>query len=660
MNDNMHDPNNNSKENTPDILAPAGDTDSFLAAIAAGADAVYCGLKHFSARMEARNFSLGELASLSEFAREKGKKTLIALNTLIKPGEEVHAAKLIARLEQDVHPEAIIASDPAMSRLAREVGFSGEMHLSTLGTASTAWELDAAKKANFTRIVLPRELTIDEIKEIDRKSPVDLELFVHGALCYGISGRCYWSSLLGGKSGLRGRCVQPCRREYTYKGHKGQYFSCKDLSLDVLTKLLLQTNNIRALKIEGRKKGPHYVYHTVYAYRLLRDRGNDPKAKKDASSLLNKALGRPGTHYYFLPHRPFNPTDPGEERTSGLFVGVARQKGKNCILTPRVNLIQNDLLRIGSEGESNHATLGIKKNVPAKGRFNLPKSPGENKPVYLIDRQEPELVQEINKLKNEMPRRKNPSGATGVSLERINPARPFANPIDLHIYRCKPGNPSARPPQAFWADIPRIIRENLQNKGKGQWIWLPPNIWPQEESTWIEALASLKSCPELRIVLGSLWQTSLLPPSIKADIWAGPFCNLANARSVSVAAELGCHGAFPSVELGGKDLYALGEESPLPLGIVLRGLWPACISRIPASGIRPATPVESPKGEIFWSMRYGGNHWIFPNWHLDLTPKREELQEAGFSVFAHIQESVPRKINLKDRPGLWNFEHGLL
>ena len=181
---------------------------------------------------------------------------------------------------------------------------------------------------------------------------LDLECFVHGALCYCVSGRCYWSSYMGGKSGLRGRCVQPCRRVYRQggaaaaamakqaeqqareqgrngrdggrdmrrprpqrsnpgKGRDGRFFSCLDLSLDVLAKTLLHIPHLVSWKIEGRKKGPHYVYHVVTAYRMLRDNPGDPQARKDAEAILEMALGRPGSRARFLPHKDnLIPTDP--------------------------------------------------------------------------------------------------------------------------------------------------------------------------------------------------------------------------------------------------------------------------------------------------------------------------------------------------------------
>ena len=291
----------------PEILAPAGSRKSFLAALAAGADAVYCGLKNLSARMAADNFTIDELIPLTRLAHDQGIKVYITVNSLVKPEELDLAGRMLDQLNRWVKPDALIIADLSVLSLARQVGFSGEIHLSTLANVSfpAAFQL-IGRYPEVKRVVLPREISIDEIKAMAENCPdqLSLEVFVHGALCYGVSGRCYWSSFLGGKSGLRGRCVQPCRRIYEQKGERRRFFSCNDLWTDVLTKVLVNISQIAGIKIEGRKKGPHYVYYTVSAYRLLRDHSDDPKMKKTALSFLEYALGRKGTHYNFLPQRP--------------------------------------------------------------------------------------------------------------------------------------------------------------------------------------------------------------------------------------------------------------------------------------------------------------------------------------------------------------------
>ncbi len=260
--------------------------------------------------MEAKNFSIEELVPLTLLAHNKGVKVYVALNALLKPNDLDTAGELLQQLKRHVKPDGIIIQDLAFVQLAKQTGFSGELHLSTLSNVSFSAALQQVQKSlGVHRVVIPRELNIDEIKAMAAACPknLNLEVFVHGALCYGVSGRCYWSSYFGGKSGLRGRCVQPCRRIYKQNDQNKRFFSCQDLSLDVLVKVLRTIPQIRTWKIEGRKKGPHTIFYTVKAYRILRDQGTDPKMKKEALHMLSYALGRSGTHYNFLPQRPQNP-----------------------------------------------------------------------------------------------------------------------------------------------------------------------------------------------------------------------------------------------------------------------------------------------------------------------------------------------------------------
>jgi len=344
----------NESSSNPQILSPAGNKASFLAALAAGADAIYCGLKQLSARMEAKNFTLEELAGLTDLAHSKGSKVYVTLNTLIKPDELDPAGRLMDDLNRHVHPDALIIQDLALIDLARQAGFSGEIHLSTLANVSFGEALSLIRHIpGVSRVVLPRELSVDEIKQVAGICPenIGLEVFVHGALCYGVSGRCYWSSFFGGKSGLRGRCVQPCRRFYTQERTQNRFFSCQDLSLDILVKVLRPVPAIRAWKIEGRKKSPHYVYYTVRAYQLLRDHVQDAHLRKEALALLSRALGRTGTHYRFLSQRPLSPIQIERQTGSGLCVGhVSGESGHPCVEL-RQGLFPGDVLRVGYEDE---------------------------------------------------------------------------------------------------------------------------------------------------------------------------------------------------------------------------------------------------------------------------------------------------------------------
>lgn len=653
----------------PEILAPAGDPSSFLAALAAGADAVYCGLKHFSARMLARNFSVGELAKLAELARQKGRRTYVAVNVLVKPDEMDKAGRLIKRLADQVGPEGLILQDPGLAAIAPQAGYAGELHLSTLANVSQPTGLAVAAALGFDRVVVPRELSVDEIRAMAEACGPgqSIEVFVHGALCHNVSGRCWWSSFFGGKSGLRGRCVQPCRRMYEHRGQQGRLFSCLDLSLDVLAKTLLGIPNLSAWKIEGRKKGPHYVFHTVAAYKLLRDEPDDPAAKKAAVEYLEQALGRPGTNYGFLPQRPKNPVDHSGRTGSGLAAGkLSRsEKGGGFHLSARIPLLAGDLLRVGFEDEAGHQIIRISRAVPKGGRYSLSFEPGRRpesgSPVFLIDRRAPELARILENMEAELGVIPEPEAApVEVAVKTPRPYRPARRvaPAAVSVWR-HPDLSKEKGVFGVWVSLSRAHNLPLGRAGN-VWWWLPPVIWPNEESEFAGLVELLLSRGAGRFVLNAPWQRGLFPKETKAVLWAGPFCNLANPMALAAMKSLGFSGAVISPELSGEDILALPGKSPLPLGLVVDGAWPLGISRTISPEIKTCVPLSSPKGEVCWAVRYDQNYFIYPNWRVDLFDHRDALIRAGYELFVSLREPLPREVPARERQGLFNWEAGLL
>ncbi|MBU1171242.1 MAG: U32 family peptidase [Proteobacteria bacterium] len=654
----------------PKILAPAGNRASFLAAIAAGADAIYCGLKLFSARMEADNFGTEELSALTELAHGHGVQVYITLNSVLKPDDVDKAFNLVDKLVRHVGPDALIIADLAFVPIAREAGFKGEIHLSTLANMSFPKGLALAhEKLGISRVVLPRELSVDEIKLMAEGCPpgLDLEVFIHGALCYGVSGRCYWSSFLGGKSSLRGRCVQPCRRVYRQNNESKRFFSCQDLSLDVLVKVLLSIPRVSTWKIEGRKKGPHYVYYTVKAYQMLRDQGQDPQAKKTALGLLSQALGRPVTHYGFLSQRPQNPVNTDIQTGSGLLVGSIKGSHAAPYLIPRIELMAGDLLRIGYEDAEGHAIQKVFKSVPKKGRLHLKfsgqKSPAKDSPVFLIDRREKELEVLINglskKLEAIVPEPVQPSTGQmtkpgGTSRKK---SRGKGQITDIRVMRQMPKR--IQPNEGLW--LSEEVLNTIPGKfTPGCWWWLPPVIWPDDEARWAELIERTLKKGGRNFVLNAPSQISFFPRPESLDLWAGPYCNISNAISAQVLASMGFKGIFASQELSKDDYLDLASQSPLPLGIILSGHVPMVISRTLHPDLKAFSPFTSPKGEDSWAARYGSDVWIYPNWILDLNTKKDELIRAGYTLFAHMDEHVPPSITLRNRPGTWNWDLKLL
>lgn len=661
----------------PEIMAPAGDRASFLAGVAAGADAIYLGLKHFSARMQAKNFGLGELATLVDYAHSRGVRVYVAMNVLLKPEDARAAGGLMERLARMVKPDAIIVQDLGLMTLARQAGFEGELHISTLANATHPAALKVAQGLGATRVVLPRELDLDEVKLMAQACPpgLGLEIFVHGALCHCVSGRCWWSSFFGGKSGLRGRCVQPCRRLYRQGGIKGKpegLFSCQDLSLDVLTKPLLDVPQVTSWKIEGRKKGPHYVYYVVTAYRMLRDSSGDPEARKSAFSLLEQALGRPSTHGVFLPQRPFPPVNPSQETASGLLVGqVKREPGGKTFIQPREDLLPGDLLRLGCEDDAWHQTFPLRRRIPKGGRLDLPAPTGPHRgaappskaPVFLIDRREPELMRILAGMEKELALQPDPPEKEPSSfVPKTYHAARLDKRTELNVFRSLPrgqarGGKSVE--TGIWLersallDVPRPVTGRI-------WWWLPPVLWPNEEDRYRKLLAEARERGARIFVLNAPWQVGLFEDKHDLRLIAGPFCNMASAQTAAQFAGLGIECAFVSPELSGEEILSLPRHSPIPLGIVVGGFWPLGLTRILAEEVHTEQPILSPRGEVAWVRKFGANHWIYPGWELDLSGHRRELEQAGYAVFASLREDWPTFLDVAPRTSVFNWVQGLL
>ena len=646
----------------PEILAPAGNRASFLAAVAARTDAIYCGLKLFSARMEAKNFTLEEFVALVRLAHKKGIRVFVALNSLLKSGDLVQAGQMLDRLQRMVKPDAIIIQDLALIPMVKQTGFSGEIHLSTLANVSFPRALNVIRqKLEVDRVVLPRELNIDELKTLALVCPsgLALEVFIHGALCYSVSGRCYWSSFLGGKSSLRGRCVQPCRRRYSQNNQTRRYFSCQDLSVDVLAKVLLSIPQVRTWKIEGRKKGPHYVYYTVCGYRMLRDHGRDPEMKKNALQMLARGLGRVGTHYFFLPQRPQNPVDLHGHTGSGMLVGRIKGSKQKPYFNTRAELLPGDVLRLGYEDEAGHTIKRIARSIPKGGRMHInpsiKKAIAKGAPVFLTDRHEKSLNNMIADLQAQLDQV--PSSAKQVST--FKPVLPKAiyrkaRALELPVYRSW-SRSIPRGQVGIWLSEEVIVNVSGKMLPQIRW-WLPPVIWPENENDIKDQVQAAIKKGARNFVLNAAWQIGFFKTHRGFNLWAGPFCNLANPLAIATLETMGFSGAIVSPELGAEDFLQLPQQSPIPLGIVIAGNWPLCVARSITPGVQLNRLFASPRGEQAWATRYGPDYWVFPNWKLDLRSQKKVLQKAGYTLFVKIIEPVPQKIRLKKRQGMWNWK----
>lgn len=245
-----------------EILAPAGSMESLIAGVRSGANAVYLGGKLFNARRNAGNFDNEELKEAVLYCHNRNVKVYLAINILISDAEMEEAYHAVKQALQ-AGVDAFIIQDTGLAKMIREHFPDARFHASTQMSIMSPAGVKFAKSLGFDRIVLPREMNLNEISEIRKSTDLELELFVHGALCMSVSGQCYLSSMLGSRSGNRGLCAQPCRLPFTSKSDPNEYaLSLKDLSI---TEHLDKLDGITSLKIEGRMKRPEYVSAAVTA-----------------------------------------------------------------------------------------------------------------------------------------------------------------------------------------------------------------------------------------------------------------------------------------------------------------------------------------------------------------------------------------------------------
>ena len=349
-----------------ELLAPAGTIEAFEAAVESGADAIYIGAPAFNARALARHFSLAEVAAMIDHAHKNRVKVYLAMNSLMKEEEIGKAVEELAALEV-LNADALIVQDLGISYLARKFFPGLRLHASTLMGAHNSLNVRQFSEMGFKRVVLAREMTLAEIGQIHKQCPVELEVFVHGALCFAYSGLCLFSSYLGGKSGLRGRCVQPCRRRYTWgaKGRgagapAGYLFSMNDLAgLELIPQL--RQAGVSSLKIEGRMRSAQYVGSVVKAYRLALDNPATPEVLAEAKELLEQAMGRKASLGYFKKAQPADIIAPQHSGNIGLFLGKTEKvTGNRAQMTLKEPLRVGDRLRIHQEGSGERQSFTLK------------------------------------------------------------------------------------------------------------------------------------------------------------------------------------------------------------------------------------------------------------------------------------------------------------
>lgn len=679
-----------SREKSPmELLAPAGTLEAFSAAVAAGADAVYIGAPALNARALAKQFSLAELAAMIDQAHGRGVKVYAAMNSLMKETEIAEAVKLLAALDE-LAVDAVILQDLGVYGLARQYFPKLRLHASTLMGAHNSMAVHQFAAMGFQRVVLAREVTLEEIRQFRRASPVELEVFVQGAMCFSYSGLCLFSSYLGGKSGLRGRCVQPCRRRYAWQGAKkesgGYLFSMNDLSALRLLPAL-QAAGVGSLKIEGRMRSAQYVAQVVAAYRLALDHGADESSLAEAETMLGQAMGRKATIGYFRTPQPAEIITPQHSGNIGIFLGkIERVKGGRAVLQLRETVRSADRLRLHGEGSGERQGFTLKdlrvqgkpvSEAAAGTRVELAISgtaqPGDS--LYKVDVSDRRALAAGRNAIDPRPfakaaaRLAEPKRIASI-LARLGLAKPGGQ---AKTPAKKGGRPAQGATLSLWLKVDnlKLLAQRLpaelagvvaqltpetlsqyQKLGKAlsphrqKLVWaLPPVILEAELPFYTKAVAALRDSGFAAWQLSHVSQLGFFAEQGQrraagrggrqggelAGLHGDYRLNVLNSLSQRVLTGWGLVTVQAAIEIDREGLAALASAKAGPLGLTVHGRPPLFTARLMPRFFRYDYPLVSPKNEVFELKKAFGQTVAVAQHPFSLLPFQAELAGMGLA-----------------------------
>lgn len=379
-----------------ELLAPAGNPEALDAAVNEGADAVYLGLKSFNARMRSSNFAWSQFEAALDAMHHRGKKIFVTVNTVLQENETERMYRFLAYLDR-MGPDGLIVQDFGVLNLARTHFPKLRIHASTQMNIASARAANAMSRAGVSRVVLSRELGLEEIRDIKARTSCELEVFVHGALCVSESGLCLFSSFLGGKSANRGMCAQACRRLYHAEvsggSKQGYFFSPNDLQLIDRIPDLVQAG-VASFKIEGRMKSAEYVGTVVSAYRYVLDNWEKDRkgSVETARRILANDFARAKTRYWYDSSSAENVLNPDQAGGTGIFLGKidrvkSEEDGHFAVLKGgSYDPDEGDSVRFHKKDDSGRESHKVKE-VRTEGSLrwiDIPAGFGTGDTVYLL------------------------------------------------------------------------------------------------------------------------------------------------------------------------------------------------------------------------------------------------------------------------------------
>lgn len=546
------------KSKLPELLAPAGDYEAFLAAVAGGADAVYLGGEAFGARAYAKNFSIEEIARAVRYAHLHGVKIYVTVNTLVYDKEMNELSKYIKAL-WEVGVDALITADLGVIKEIRRIAPDFPIHASTQMSAHNTYGVNAAAALGCERVVVARELSLCDIKSAVDNSNAEIEVFLHGALCVSHSGQCLMSSLVGGRSGNRGECAQPCRLPY----NNGKYIlSLCDLSLANHISELIESG-VSSLKIEGRMKSPEYVYTVTSIYRRLLDENRSASVKE--TDELRRVFSRGGfTDGYFSGKKIGRMTGVRSDEDKRLTKEVSEMKfepiRKKVFAKVIMKLGEPSVMTLYNQEKSVTVTGGIPKaaiNAPLEREAVLNRLSKMGATLLALSPDDIELVldeginlppSEINALRRDAAERFEDPSRLPVEIKSCSPSKTSTahkRLVTAHFFSSKAYLEYKNGEHRDFFDISFLPIEDF-NGAEG--VSIPPVIFDSELEGVKKMLASAKEKGARYALVGNIGAIELARES--GLIPFGDFrLNVSNSGAKEAYIELGVEDLILSPEL---------------------------------------------------------------------------------------------------------------
>ena len=654
----------------PELLAPAGNIESFHAAAENGADAVYLGLKRFNARATAANFSLVDLSRVIPYARRRGIRVYVALNSILS---EFDLPEILDTLQglRDLAPDALIVQDAGLFFLVQKFFPGLELHASTLMTAHSSAGVNALARMGASRVVLARELDLNEIETIAANVECELEVFIHGALCFSYSGLCLTSSFQGGRSGLRGMCVQPCRLQFRQGGNKGFFLSCGDqCALPYLPKL--KRMRLSALKIEGRMKPADYIGLVVRAYRTVLDaaEGEEQEAIAESRKLLAQTPSRRLTAGYLDGGGSGEILAPHRSGSSGLWIGtVCAVENDRVQIDLRHPLEKGDRLRPESEEGVEKGAFSVSRMFLADGAGAILAKAGEKvfvatagnlkvgERLFKVGKKTEPGTAIWKRIMAQVPSAARYAGRFPDADKVWNALetgakRPPASVESLILKVDSPGDLN----EAF-ASFARFVlvtatRANLETLAKQRFSrenskrigFSLPAILPEgrELDYYRRAIAWYCRQNVRTWELGNWGHFDLFESREGLNLIAGPRLNLRNVAALAEAAQLGCRMAVLSFEITRQELELLGGKSLHCIPVVAVHSWPPVFTSRLLPALLEGKLFFTPRKEAYLLKKEGKTALIYPDRPVNWFEHLPALRSMGYRHFL-IDASSPER-----------------